>query len=72
MKKQNRTDFCAAAMKGLNRKEARRVGIALDCAIMFGIMEYMDGNESLHMKREAMQQVYDFKLAMLERFARED
>lgn len=40
-------DFCAPAIAGLSRKEANRVGLALDCAIAFGILEYLDGNESL-------------------------
>jgi hypothetical protein len=40
-------DFCRPAMAGLTKKQANRVGIALDCAIAFGILEYITGNESL-------------------------
>jgi hypothetical protein len=40
-------DFCAPAIAGLSRKQALRVGIALDCAIAFGALEAQQGNESL-------------------------
>jgi hypothetical protein len=41
------SDFCLPALSGLNRKEAARVALALDAAILFGVLEYAEGNTSL-------------------------
>jgi len=40
-------DFCLPAIRGLRRKQSQRVAIALDAAIAFGVLEYLDGNESM-------------------------
>ena len=50
-------DFCGPAIAGLKRKEAQRVGIALDAAIAFGVLEYLDGNSSLQ-DRQAIEAKY--------------
>jgi hypothetical protein len=57
-------DFCLPAIKGLNRKEAARVGLALDCAIAFGVLEYAEGNTSLQDLR-AVRELYAEKVARL-------
>ena len=40
-------DFCIPAFTGLTKTQANRVGLALDCAVAFGVLEYLDGNGSL-------------------------
>jgi len=40
-------EFTALAVQGLTPAQARRVGKALDIAIIFGATEYATGNESL-------------------------
>lgn len=40
-------DFLGPAITGLNKKETRRVTIALDAAIAYGALEHAGGNESL-------------------------
>jgi hypothetical protein len=57
-------DFCAPALKGLTRAERDRIGIALDTAIIFGVLEYVKGNESLH-DQEALRQRYWFNVGRL-------
>lgn len=59
-------DFCMPAIKGLNKKAAIKVGIALDCAIMFGVLEYIAGNESLRLPPERLQEIYNEKLERLQ------
>jgi hypothetical protein len=59
------TDFCAPAMRDLSPKQAQHVGIALDCAILFGVLEYIEGNESLRVSKEVLQRTYDEKIARL-------
>ena len=61
----NHVDFCKLATNGLNKKAAIKVGIALDAAILFGILEYTSGNESLCMPLDKMQKLYDEKLQIL-------
>jgi hypothetical protein len=63
--KNSHIDFASLAMRGLNKKEAVRVGIALDCAIIFGVLEYLDSNESLYVSRVALQALYNEKLERL-------
>lgn len=41
------TDFCLPAISGLSRRDAQRVGKALDAAIAFGALEHANDNESL-------------------------
>ncbi len=41
------TDFLAPALKGLSKREAIKMSIALDAAIAFGALEHASGNESL-------------------------
>ena len=60
------SQFCLPAIKDLNRKAAIKVGIALDCAIMFGILEYLGGNESLRLPPDELQKLYDEKIRKLE------
>jgi hypothetical protein len=48
-------------MKGLKDSDAARVGKALDCAIIFGILEYLDGNSSLQSAQQ-LRDVYDSKV----------
>jgi hypothetical protein len=55
------SDFCLPAMKGLKDSDAARVGKALDCAIIFGILEYLDGNSSLQSAQQ-LRDVYDSKV----------
>jgi hypothetical protein len=62
----NHSQFCGPAIKGLNKKAAIKVGIALDCAIMFGILEYISGNESLRLPKEELQKLYDEKIQRLQ------
>ena len=40
-------DFCAPAMHDLTQGQRERIGIALDAAIAFGVLEYLGGNASL-------------------------
>lgn len=40
-------DFCTPAITGLRRRDALRVGKALDAAIAFGALEHANDNESL-------------------------
>ena len=40
-------DFLRPALQGLSKKDAIRVGIALDAAICFGVLEAAAGNPSL-------------------------
>ena len=61
----NHSDFCLPAMTGLNKKAAIKVGIALDAAIVFGILEYMNGNASLCLPKEELQRMYDAKITKL-------
>lgn len=58
-------DFAGPVIADLNKKNAIRVGIALDCAILFGVLEYIDGNESLKINRDVLQRSYDEKVARL-------
>jgi hypothetical protein len=57
----NHADFCAPVLNTLNSK----VGIALDAAIIFGVMEYITGNESLRLPLEELQKLYDEKIKRL-------
>ena len=65
-------DFCRPAMLGLNKKEARRVGMALDCAILYGILERLAGNPSLQGEADALGKVYADKVDALQCQARKD
>lgn len=38
---------------------------ACDAAILFGVLEYLNGNESLKVPREQLQALYDGKIAEL-------
>jgi hypothetical protein len=58
-------DFCLPATKNLNKKNACVVGIALDAAILFGILEYIDGNAWSKLSKETLQELYDEKVARL-------
>lgn len=40
-------DFLAPALSGLSKQQAIRVGMALDAAICFGVLEHAQGNASL-------------------------
>lgn len=62
----NHHQFARPAISGLNKKAAIKVGIALDCAIIFGILEYVSGNPSLRIPQEDLQKLYDEKIARLE------
>jgi hypothetical protein len=62
----NHGDFCAPAIKGLNKKAAIKVGIALDVAILFGVLEYIEGNESLRLPPERLKEIYQEKLERLQ------
>lgn len=61
----NHSDFCMPAIQGLNKKAAIKVGIALDCAILFGVLEYASGNESLRLPIDQIQKMYEEKLEKL-------
>jgi hypothetical protein len=41
------TDFAVPSLQGLSKKERARVALALDAAILFGVLEYSEGNASL-------------------------
>lgn len=55
------SDFCLPAIKKLNAEQSARVGKALDCAIIFGILEYLDGNPSLQNAAQ-LREVYESKV----------
>jgi hypothetical protein len=57
-------DFCGPAMKGLTQSQRVRIAIALDAAIIFGVLEYVKGNESLH-DQQALRQRYWFNVGRL-------
>ena len=42
-----RYDFLIPALRDLSPEQGRQVAIALDAAICFGVLEAMDGSESL-------------------------
>lgn len=52
-------DFCGPAIKGLKPRDAQRVAIALDAAIAFGALEYVEGNESLQNMQEVSAKYWD-------------
>jgi|HubBroStandDraft_6_1064221.scaffolds.fasta_scaffold161259_2 hypothetical protein len=58
-------DFCEPAMVGLVPEEMLRVALALDAAIMFGVLEYVDGNPSFQ-DLEAVRKLYEAKVARLQ------
>jgi hypothetical protein len=59
------TDFCIHAIKDLSPQQAARVGLALDCAILFGVLEARAGNESL--QGPALDRLYLEKIARLQK-----
>lgn len=58
------TDFCLLAIQGLSVADARRVALALDCAIAFGAAEVHAGNMTLA-DVEAVRRMYAEKVARL-------
>jgi hypothetical protein len=61
-----RTDFCLPAMSGLTAAQCVKIGLALDCAIAYGALEMLDGNESL-LDPPALAAAYADKVARLKR-----
>jgi len=61
-------EFTSLAISGLNKKDGRRVGKALDVAILFGVMEYVGGNESLKDMKE-LHEVASRKMEELRRLS---
>lgn len=57
-------DFLAPALTGLGSQAASRVGMALDCAIVFGALEGQRGNESLK-DNESLERGYWRKVEQL-------
>jgi hypothetical protein len=59
-------EFVKPALKGLPMEHIARIGLALDCAVMFGALEKMRGNVSLSDQR-LVEERYKIKVAQLKR-----
>lgn len=57
-------EFTALAVQGLTPEQAERVGVALDCAVAFGALEFMDNNSSLQ-NYGVVREAFDQKLERL-------
>ena len=63
----NHGQFIIPIMKRLpHRGQQLAVAKACDAAILFGILEYLRGNESLRLPQETLQAMYDAKIAELD------
>lgn len=61
--------FTAFAMQGLSIQQARRVRIALDCAIVFGAYQARTGNESLTVPLGELNDAFADKMDRLEKLS---
>jgi hypothetical protein len=59
-------DFVLPAIKNQDKLNALKIALACDCAILFGVIEYIGGNESLRLPRDELQGAYDSKLKRLQ------
>lgn len=57
MKRDFAEDFLLPAVNHLPSADKTRIAIALDCAVAFGALELLDGNESL-MDQAALEKKY--------------
>ena len=65
MSRNFQVDFCGPAMNDLSMNQGRRVGLALDVAILFGVLEFLDGNASLSLPRDMLERIYAEKVERL-------
>jgi len=68
----NHADFLIPAIFGLSESQAKKLAIACDAAIVFGVMAYReDATGSLHVPIQALQKIYDEKIKVLKQLTPE-